>query len=251
MAAVALMAGPAVAGNLPYNPPEASSPLYAPTALHAADIDFGAAYASGSGIHVTQLDATGRLAGPLAGWMKGEVELRGSAYFTGGNSIVGIGTVGHLYKEGANHAVGAFAGATHMDDVTLYIVGGEAKAYLGPNALTGQAGYLTASTGGHAYMFDGQLDHYFTPDHKGSVLVSYYTSQGTSLWLAGLGLEKRLTGTNWSLTASGSYLHANGSGAIWSARVGARLFFDEPGMTLQQHDRVVPFSAAALATLAR
>ncbi len=240
------------AGNLSYGVPDASSPFYAPTSMHAADIELGFGAATNGDNTITQLDGTGRLAGPLADWIKGEVEVRGAAYFSDGDTLTSIGAVGHLYKDGPTHAIGAFAGISRFDEVDVYTLGGEVKGYFGQTALTGQAAYLGSSgSDTDVYALTAQVDHYFAPDHKGSAALAYYTGDGGSVWIGSLGVEKRITGTMWSVSASGAYVAASDSSGIWSGRIGARLHFDPPGTTLQQHDRMVPFSATTLLTLAR
>ena len=245
-----LVAGSAAAANLTYDPPPASSPLYAPASLHAAHIELGLGAATDGNTTVTQLDTVGRLAGPLSSWLKGEAELSGAAFFSDGNSITSIGAVGHLYKDSPSHAVGVFVGATRLDDVDIFMFGGEAKGHFGQSAVTGQVALLT-SQGSDLYTGSARLDHYFAPDHKGSAMLVYYTGSGSSAWLAGLGFEKRFTGTDWGASASGSYLSATGTSGIWSGRIALKKYFDAPGVTLQDHDRLVPFAASSITTIGR
>jgi hypothetical protein len=244
-----LVAGPALAGNL-YDVPSAGSPFYAPTSMHAAHIELGLGIASNGSSTVTQLDAVGRLAGPLSSWLKGEAEVSGAAFFSGSNSTTALGAVGHLYMDSPTHAIGAFAGVTRFDDIDIFTIGGEAKGYFGQSALTGQVALLT-SQGSDIYVGNARADHYFTPDTKGSAVLYYYTGSGSSAWLAGLGVEKRLIGSDWGVAASGSYLSVSGASGIWTGRIALKKYFDAPGVTLQQHDRLVPFTAISIATIGR
>ncbi len=249
-AAGSLIAGAATAGELSSYPPPDSGPFYAPTSMHAAHVELGLGGATDGNSSITQIDGVGRLAGPLQDWLKGEVEVSGAAYFIGSNTIGLVGVVGHLYKETPTHVYGAFAGASRLDNVDLFTAGGEVKGYFGQSALTGQVAYITAQ-GNDAYMASGRADHYFTPDNKGSAMLVYYTSSSSNVWIAGLGFEKRITGTDWGMAALGSYVAASGADGIWTGRVALKKYFDAPGMTLQQHDRMVPFVANSIATLGR
>ena len=218
--------------------------------MHAAHIELGVGGATDGNTSITQIDGVGRLAGSLSDWLKGEAEVIGAGYFSGGNSIGLVGATGHLYKELETHAVGVFAGVSRFDSIDLFTVGGEVKKYFGPTALTGQVALITAQ-GANVYMGSGRADHYFTPDHKGSAMLAYYKSDGASLWMAGLGFEKRFTGTDWGMAVQGSYLRSTGADGIWTGRVALKKYFDAPGVTLEQHDRLVPFAAAQIATIGR
>lgn len=247
MLAGAVLAGPAAAADVWDGLPPATSPVYASTSLYTGHIELGFAIAKNDDITIKQFDATGRLAGPLGTWLKGEVEALGIYYTADGYSASGGGVVGHLYKEEGNYALGVAAGVLSIDSATSYGIGLEGKAYLGPNVLTGQVAYVDGEDDSDYFAVAGQFDHYFTPDLKGLAGLSFMdgTNDDRTIWLASLGVEKRITGTRLSLFASGSYMNvSDGSSAdIWAARVGARVFFDQPTATLEQHDRQVPFAA--------
>ena len=180
-----LVAGPALAGNL-YDVPSAGSPFYAPTSMHAAHIELGLGVASNGSSTVTQLDAVGRLAGPLSSWLKGEAEVSGAAFFSGSNSTTALGAVGHLYMNSPTHAIGAFAGVTRFDDIDIFTIGGEAKGYFGQSALTGQVALLT-SQGSDIYVGNARADHYFTPDDQGLGRALLLHGQ----WLLGMARRAR------------------------------------------------------------
>ena len=245
-----LVAGPAAAGDLSYGGPPESGQFYAPTPMHAAQIELGVGGATDGHTSITQIDGVGRLAGPLSNWLKGEGEVIGAGYFSGSNSIGLVGAAGHLYRDSATHAVGVFAGVSRLDNIDLFMVGGEAKKYFAQTALTGQVALITAQ-GANVFTGNGKADHYFTPDHKGTAMLAYYKSDSASLWLAGLGFEKRFSGTDWGMAVQGSYLRATGADGIWTGRIALKKYFDAPGVTLEQHDRLVPFSAVQLATIGR
>ncbi len=258
LAAAALLAGPAVAAETGL--PPSSSPLYASTSLYAGELELAYAYAwTDKDSTIQEFDATGRLAGPLVGWLKGEGELLGlyynADYPSGSHSASGVGFIGHFYKQEASHALGVGAGVVTVDGTTTLGTGVEGKVWLGDNALTGQLAYVSVGDNGGDYVLgSGQIDHYFTPDLKGVAAASYASSDKQSLWLASLGVEKRLTATRWSLFASGSYMHVDTSGRgtdIWSVRGGLRAFFDQPGTTLAQHDWLVPFNGSWMTLAAR
>ena len=110
--------------------------------------------------------------------------------------------------------------------------------------------YISAKDGKYEYYhFGGQFDHYFTPDFKGAVNLTYYDRKGGSNFLTlSAGLEKRITGSHWSVFGTGAFAGSSGP-EMWAIRVGARAFFDPPGTTLQQHDRLVPFNGAWTTTM--
>lgn len=247
LAAATAIAGPAAAANSSNGVPPASDPLYASTSLYAGDIELGFTYAKQDDRTLQMFDATGRLAGPLVGWVKGEVEGLGLHWTSDDYSASGFGVIGHLYKQDANYALGLVAGVLSMDntDETSYGFGIEGQAYLGQNVLSGQLAYASADEDYKFIAVSGQIGHYFNPDLKGTVSLTYVSpmeGEGT-MFLASVGAEKRFT--CWSLFASGSYEHdSDGNDSdMWGARVGARVFFDQPGTTLQQHDWQVPFNA--------
>lgn len=251
LAAGALMIGPAIAGESSDGLPPASSPLYSATSLYTGEVDLSFTVGVRKSDTILQGDAVGRIAGPLGGWLSGEGELLGLIYNSSGTTEAGVGGVGHLYKAAPNHALGLVAGAVSLDNKTTYAIGGEGKLYMGQNTLTGQVAYVRARDKYDYTLFGGQLDHYFTPDIKGLVNATYFDRQGSNryLWTLMLGAEKRVAGTNWTVYGTGGYMGTRSSDT-WAFRIGARKFFDAPGATLQQHDRLVPFNGSWLTTLA-
>ncbi len=255
LATAVLMAEPAYAAESSDGLPPSSSPFYSTASLYTGEVELGFAWATRKGVDITQWDATGRVAGPLGGWLKGEAEGFWLASTSGGNTVSGPGFVGHLYREEPTHVLGVVGGVTSIDGKTTSAIGVEGKAYFGQNTLTGQIAYLSVKDGKYNYThFGGQFDHYFTPDFKGAVNVTYFDRQDSSsdFFVATLGVEKRITGTSWSLFGSGVYARTTGTSPadMWGVRVGARVLFDQPGTTLQQHDREVPFNGAWVATMA-
>ena len=77
LAAGALLAGPAVAADLWDGLPPTESPLYASTSLYAGHVELGFTIGKEDDNTVKLFDATGRLAGPLGTWLRGEVEAIG------------------------------------------------------------------------------------------------------------------------------------------------------------------------------
>jgi hypothetical protein len=81
------------------------------------------------------------------------------------------------------------------------------------------------------------------PDLRLGGDVQFWTVEDTDIWQFSGDVEKRFTGTPISVGGTLSYVTADG-GDAWTAMANARIFMDQQGMTLQQHDREVPFDFA-------
>jgi hypothetical protein len=250
-AALALLAGPAMAADL-YTPPPAPPPSLPGTApIISGDLELGAgifhesyyddSYSSGI------VTGVGRAAVPLSGGLSLEGEVTGRSVFDDGESYYsGFAAVGHVYMSGLNYAAGLFGGYTSIDDYSGYVIGGEANYYTGPATLFAQLAYWNGSD-----YYDGVLQgrigghYYFTPDTRGTLDVSYFSNDIDDVWSAEGRLEHRFTGTNWSAFASAGYYADSENSSdwnVWTAKVGFRLLIDPPGTTLQAHDKAVPFN---------
>jgi hypothetical protein len=251
--AAVLTAGPAAAGGMYYEPAMTGA-LYDPTPMFAAHIQLGLGLASDGDTTARQVQGVGRVAGPVFHGLKGEGEMYGGFMSSDSASLTTYGMYTHLYKDAPTHAVGVFAGFAAAEEGHAYVLGAEGNLYLGQTTLSGTVAALVPESGSGGWVFDGGLDYYFTPDHKAWGNLAYYVSQGSgsdSIFKVAAGFEHRYTGTPWSAFASGSYLTSDDT-HIWSGMVGVRAFLEhQPGMTLQQHDRAVPFDASSLGNISR
>lgn len=252
--AAIVAAGPAVAAGPYSGVPQAGDPMYSPTPMHAAHLELGFGLATNGDQTARQLGGVGRVAVPAFLGLRAEGEFFALVNSSDEAAATAYGFVSHLYKDAPTHALGAFAGVSVYQNTIAYIIGGEAKLYLGPLALTGVAGgMLPEGSGSGIYAFHGAADYYFTPDHKLSLKLNYFLpsdSSSENVWSVGGRIEKRFTGTEWGLFADTSYLTAGGD-YVWSGRIGFRTFFDAPGTTLQQHEREVPFDVTSVTNFAR
>lgn len=252
--AAVLMAGPAAAGGLYYEPMQSGDPFYGTTSMYAAHVGLAFGLVTDGSTTARQLQGVGRVAGPVFHGLKGEGEMYGGFMSSDTSSVTTYGMFTHLYKDAPTHALGVFAGFASGDSTHVYLLGAEGKYYVGQTTFSGTVAALVPESGSGGWVFDGGLDYYFTADHKAWVDLAYYVPQqsgSSSIFKGVLGVEHRYTGTPWSAFATGSYVSGSGTN-IWSGVVGVRAFIEhQPGVTLQQHDRAVPFDASSIANLAR
>lgn len=159
----------------------------------------------------------------------------------------------HAWHKQETSAYGLFGGVAFAGYGTpAWSIGAEGEHYFGNTTIGASAGY---SFGNGEYGWEpsaftvaGSLDHYLNPDHKLSISFDYdwYENYETDLDIV-VAAEKRMTGTAFSAYVEGGYSAwtENGccDGSRWSATVGGRILLDAPGMTLQEHDRYLPWES--------
>jgi hypothetical protein len=185
--------------------------------------------------------AFGRANVPLfGGTWNFEAEIGGVAFFDSGSTDSTLEGIGHLWYRAPSAAVGAFAGATSFFEEGVGTVGLEGEAYFGNVTLGAQGSYNWADSLDDLWGLRGYADWYINPDLRLGGDVQYWAVDSDDLWVFSGDVEKRFTGTPVSGGVAVSYLTGDGADA-WSALAKLRIFMDQPGTTLQQHDREVPF----------
>jgi len=255
--AMGLLVGPAMATDLLYSPvPQA----YAPMPMGDLKIDFGASFSRDEeDDHWSFIDIDG--------------EARAFVPLSSFNLQLDIGAYAEIYEEGYSetesvfqahawhkadaHAYGLFGGVGFAGEGTAaWSIGVEGEHYLGNTTLGASLAYAFGSAdygwSPSAVTVGGSVEHYINPDHKISFSFDYdwydelYTVTDFD---AVLSAEKRVTGTAFSYYVEGEYSAWKEDGCCdgtrWSAKVGARVAVGgTPGMTLQEHDRYLPWDNA-------
>lgn len=168
-----------------------------------------------------------------------------------------IGVIGHLWGQANGVAVGLYGGVDFPSLLTIYTVGGEAEAYLGAATLganidynwieicCGSVSFWTART---------SADLYVMPNARIGAEVSYSSGGANGLdpnnssWGVVVDAEYRIAETQVSAWVEGRYDYAgvtctgDCNGDILSAMIGARVFMDAAGTTLNEHDKAVPWN---------
>jgi hypothetical protein len=185
--------------------------------------------------------AFGRANVPLfGGTWNFEAEIGGVGFFSDGSTDATLEGIGHLWYRAPSAAIGVFGGGTAFFEEGVGTVGLEAEAYFGNVTLGAQGSYNWGDILDELWGLRGYADWYVNPDLRLGGDVQYWSLDSNDLWVFSGDLEKRFTGTPVSAGAAVSYLTGDGSDA-WSAMAKLRIFLDQPGTTLQQHDREVPF----------
>jgi hypothetical protein len=259
VAAFGALSAPTLAADLSYPAtlPPSDSPVYSPTPMVVGHLEFGLGVLSIDDITglldvsdtVGVATAFGRANVPLfgGGW-NFEAEIGGVALFDSGDSDATLEAIGHLWTRLPSAAVGVFGGATSFFGTGVGTVGLEGEAYFG-NVTLGAQGSYNWSDWADVWQARGYADWYLNPDFRLGGDIQYLNGDGEDVWAFTGDVEKRLTGTPVSFGGTLSYITADGED-IWTAMANARIFLDGQGMTLQQHDREVPFDfALGVATL--
>jgi len=249
--AAVIVAAPAFAADLDYVPP-AGDPVYTPAPMSvvghlelglgltsidtpAGDDDFGL------------FNGFGRVNIPFGGTWNLEVETGGVAVFEDGDSVSGIGAYGHLWTGFGGGRVGALAGVEYSTGgfETTGVVGLEGEVDLNALTLGAQGTYRFGDDDFEAWGLRGWADYYFTPNTKVGLDLAWsnfdFDFGDSDVWSVGLGAEHRFDNTPFSAFADVAYTDYDHGADGWSGMIGARIFLDNPGTTLQDHDRQVPF----------
>ncbi len=249
---------PAVAADI-YAPPPISDPVYAPAPLGVVGhLDLGVgygkwdAYSDGNGL----FEGAGRANIPFHNGWNLQVETGGNAeFFSNGVSGAGIGAAAHVWNRGQSGALGAFGGVNFGSPagygVTLGFVGLEGELEVGQNVVFGaQATYGFGRNSYNYWNLRGWGSYYFTPDTKLRGDVVYQSEDGgVNAWDLSAELEHRFTGSPLSVFGKAGYTSADMAGYKMTGTrglVGARVFIDQPGTTLRDHDRQVPWDVRQL-----
>jgi hypothetical protein len=239
-AVAALMAGPAMAADLYYSPPPAQSPIYGPASMVTGHLEIGGGIVSGDGNTWGAIGGAGRASLALTPTFSFEPEILGGAVFDDGYSYASFAAIGHLYHANPQYAAGVFLGYVSLAGASGVAAGVEANYYFGPTTLFGQLAYISSDYS-DVFVARGGGSYYFNPDTKATIDLAYYDSDYGDTWSVTGSAEHRFTGTPWSGFGSLSYASSDSDDA-WTAMIGARLFLDQPGSTLQSHDQAVPFN---------
>ena len=92
----------------------------------------------------------------------------------------------------------------------------------------------------------GWADWYFTDNTKAGLDVAYWNfdleGEDADLWTVSLGAEHRFDNTPISAFANVGYMTVSDLDVdAWTIKGGIRIFMDNAGSTLREHDRAVPF----------
>jgi opacity protein-like surface antigen len=164
-----------------------------------------------------------------------------------------FGATGHLNTKLGNGLVGGFAGVETSDDITVWGVGLDGQANLGPaTSLYGQAGYgSTDDLGDDAdiWAVRAELRHFVTDNFRLQGSLGYtrvnVTGPDADGWNAGVEAEYQFAETPFSVVAGYDHFDSNDIRAnADTLRVGFRYTF---GGTLKDRDQ----SGASLGSMGR
>ncbi len=248
---------PAAAADL-YAPPPISDPVYAPAPMSVVGhLDLGLgygkwdAYSDGNGL----FEGAGRANIPFHNGWNLQIETGGVAGFEDGYSQATLGAAAHIWNRGQSGALGVFGGANFgatSGSSTQGFVGLEGELEVGQNVVFGaQASYGFGHYDHHYWNVRGWGSYYFTSDTKLRGEVVYQSeNRGVKGWDLSAELEHRFTGSPLSAFGKVAYTSADYYGDrhnAWRGLVGARLFIDQQGTTLRDHDRQVPWDVRQIA----
>lgn len=257
--AFAMAAAPAFAADL-YAPPPAGDPVYSATPMAVAghlELGIGAVgaddlYSGDDTIGIFQ--GYGRANLPMMGgaWNL-ELETGATALFSDGYSEAMAGVYAHLWTNFSGVRVGAFGGAA-FGGPTVGTVGIEAEGDVGALTLGAQGSYSWTDSDFDAEVWGlrGWADFYFNPNTKLGADIAWASIDGSGdqdIWALTGVAEHRFDNTPISAFGRVSYVDLDDYGDAWVGLVGARVFLDNPGSTLQDHDRAVPFDYRGIAGL--
>lgn len=235
-----LLALPSAAADFASLPPPAGDPVYAPVSMIAGDVSLALGYFSFEGDGTGEAWATARLGIPLAaGWTE-LIELNGLSGFER-NTYFTYGAFSHTYWTDEQYALGLLVGASSLDGNEAVTAGAEAAVFLPSASFVGLVAHSWGSGGlPDFWSASGEARWYWGPDNKVLGNVSYNTFNDA--WKLTAGAEHRFGGTLASVFGEATY-YTNTAGTGYELFSGLRLSFDQPGQTLQGHDRDVPFAA--------
>lgn len=201
----------------------------------------------------------GRANIPIGGYVNLEIETGGIAFFDDGASRTGYGVFGHLWGGWNGVRLGVFGGAG-FHDITIGTVGIEGEVDLGNLTLGAQGSYNFTDDGlvcppglcdEDYWGVRAWADFYVTPNTKIGGEVGWWQLDdftggdgllGINQFSASGRIEHRFASTPISAFARVDYWDF-GRFDLQTVIVsgGLRIFLDRPDMTLQDHDREVPF----------
>lgn len=257
LAAFALVAGPALAADLPAaypaSPPPSGSPVYSPTSMVTGDISLALGWAGTNG-HLNSDSFSGFAGGraniPFSGAWNEELEANGGWMFNGNNSAAGI--FSHTYYKNQAWAGGLLLGYSGINAGSapfgsgsngVFTAGVEGVVFMPNTSVLGKVTYNWADAPMPDFWDVGiEGRYYFEPNTKVTGAIDYY-SVNPNAWQFTAALEHRWSGTPFSTFASATYV-TQGGGNQWGLLIGARWAFDQPGSTMQSHDFEIPFAAS-------
>lgn len=203
-----------------------------------------------------RLEARGRVNIPFAGNWNLELEVGGDWLINTDDGIsdadfTDIGAFAHLWVDLGGFRLGAFGGGTHIDnasEVDVWTGGAEAEIDVGNLTFGLQGSYNDVDCPSCEFLnIVGWADFYATPDTRLGVQAGYVDfididSSTFRLWNVSGTAEHRFGGTPLSIFARAGYEASSDQVIeVYSVSGGLRLFFDNNALTLQEHDRQVPF----------
>jgi hypothetical protein len=246
-------AAPAFAADI-YAPAPISDPIYAPVPMAVVghlDLGIGFGKFSEDSEGYGLFEGAGRANIPFQNGWNLEVETGGGAgFYEGGYSSSTIGAAAHLWNRGPIAALGIFGGVS-FGGGTLGFIGVEGEVDISQNATLGAQGSFGFGQSDFNYWnVRGWGSYYFSPNTKLRGEVAYTsTNYDENIWDLSAELEHRFTGTAFSAFGKVGYTNISDSGYdsnAWRGLVGARIFLDQPGTTLRDHDRQVPWDVRPL-----
>jgi hypothetical protein len=241
------IAAPAYAAD--FGVPPVGDPIYAPAPLGVVGhLELGIGMIGDGDDSLGNFAAAGRVNIPFAGDWNLEIETGGGALTEDGFSASNIGAYGHLWKNLGSTRLGALGGINYSyGPLTSAIVGVEGEVEFNAVTLGAQATYswLINDYDLDVWGLRGWADWYVNPNTKVGAEVAWTNvsegSDSDDIWTVGVNAEHRFAGTPFSGFARVGYTSYFSDFDTWSGMVGVRVFMDQPGTTLRDHDRQVPF----------
>lgn len=256
--AMAAAAVPALGADLGDVPP-AGDPIYSPAPMGVVGhLELGVGLLEVDDFYDDSIgifQGFGRANIPFSGgaWNL-ELETGATALFDNGYSEAGAGVYGHLWTNFSGVRVGGFGGAA-FGGPTIGTVGAEVEGDVGNLTLGAQGSYSWTDEdfSAEAWGLRGWADFYFTPNTKLGADVAWanidFDGVDVDFWQVSGIAEHRFANTPISAFGRVTYADLDEGGDAWTGMIGARVFLDNAGSTLQDHDRAVPFDYRGIAGL--
>jgi len=197
-------------------------------------------------------EGAGRVNIGLVGNWNLELETGGFAFFDdSGASESGTIAAAHLWSAWQNLRLGIFGGAQVTDD-TVGFGGVEGEIDIGNVTLGAEGAYAAFSdcSACNEWFAEVWANLYLTPNTAVGGSVYYFRPEQNPVptsqdfrWGASASIEQRFAGTPLSAFGFAEYENQFDAANIYVVGGGFRVFLDQAGMTLQEHDRLVPFAA--------
>lgn len=248
--AIGAIAAPAFAADLSGGiAPPIGDPVYSPARVVTGHLNMGLGFFNFDTLPgfsdetVGMFAAAGRANFVLSDTWNAQVEAGGFTLFRDGDSASAIGAVGHLWTKLDNAAVGVYGGVNDtVFGATVGMLGVEGEMYLGDVTLGADANY-NWSSGTDFWRAAGWADLYLNPNFRVGAELSYAAGDIPTTWGAQLDSEYRFQDKPYSGWGEVGFASVDGASDIWTGLVGVRFFMDDPGATLIEHDRDVPWDA--------